>query len=222
MKAESALPALIELLGKVDEYDDDWTSDELPKIFGHIGPASLEPLRNFLADTNQGHWSRVAAGTALVHLAEHHPDLRAGCVAALSRQLEQVAQQDINFNAMLIGCLLDLNAVEAAPVMEQAYAAGKVDLSVQGDWEDAQIELGLLDKKITPPPDYHALMAEQMGFDPSDMLGSLKNAAQAKMAEQARADQQKAQRKAADKAKAKARTKRKQAKKNRRKQRKRK
>jgi len=61
-----------------------------------------------------------------------------------------------------------------------------------------------------------------MGFDPSDMLDQLKDVAQAGIAEQARADQQKAERKAADKAKAKARAKRKQAKKSRKKQRKRK
>jgi hypothetical protein len=140
----------------------------------------------------------------------------------LSQQLEKYTQQDANFNGMLVGCLVDLNAVEAAPVMEQAFAANQVDLMLQGDWEEVQIQLGLLTKRITPPPDYRALMAEQMGFDPSDMLDQLKDVAQAGSAEQARADQQKAERKAADKAKAKARAKRKQAKKSRKKQRKRK
>jgi hypothetical protein len=222
LKAESALPALIELLGRVDEYNDDWTSQELPLVFAHIGPAALDPLRNFLADPGQGHWARVAAATALVNLAQHQPDLRPDSVAALSQQLENYAQQEAGFNGLLIGCLLDLNAVEAAPVMEQAFAANKVDLMLQGDWEEVQIQLGLLAERITPPPDYRALMAEQLGFDPSDMLDRLKRIAQAKIADQTRAAQQKAQRKAADKAKAKARAKRKQAKKRRQKRRKRK
>jgi hypothetical protein len=222
LKDESALPALIELLGKVDEYDDDLLSDELPLVLAHIGPAALEPLRHFLADTDQGHWARVAAANALVHLAQHHPNLRPDCVAALSAQLVQFAEQDAGFNGLLISYLVDLKAVEAAPVMEQAFAANKVDLMLQGDWEEVQIRLGLLKERTTPPPDYQAVMAEQMGFDPAEMIDSLKKVAQDGIAEQARADQQKAERKAAAKAKAKARAKRKKAKKVRRKQRKRK
>ena len=36
--------------------------------------------------------------------------------------------------------------------MEAAFAADKVDLSIRGDWEEIQIELGLLDERITPVP----------------------------------------------------------------------
>jgi hypothetical protein len=32
--------------------------------------------------------------------------------------------------------------VEAAPLIERAFAAKRIDLSVMGDWEDAQVELG--------------------------------------------------------------------------------
>ena len=35
--------------------------------------------------------------------------------------------------------------------MEAAFAAGKVDLSIVGDWVDAQIALGLLAQRLTPP-----------------------------------------------------------------------
>jgi len=34
--------------------------------------------------------------------------------------------------------------------MERAFAAGQIDLSVTGDWEDAQIELGLKTKREHP------------------------------------------------------------------------
>ena len=60
-------------------------------------------------------------------------------------------------NAFLMSYLVDLKAVEAAPVMEKAFAADRVDISVQGDWEDVQIRLGLLDERLTPAPDYHLL-----------------------------------------------------------------
>lgn len=219
LQTESAIPCLIELLGRVDEYDDDWTSGELPIVFGMIGRAALDPLRAFLADTSQGEWARAAAAESFVKIAERHPELRAECVAALSRQLEQFAKQNVMANALLIGNLVDLQGVEAAPVIEQAFAANQVDLMVQGDWEEVQIALGLLEERITPPPDYRALMAEQMGVDPDELLSNLKTAAQTKVLQKAN---RKAEQQAAKKAKAKAKAKRKQAKKSRKKQRKRK
>lgn len=218
LKAESALPALIELLGRVDEYDDDWTSEELPLVFGQIGHAAIEPLRAFLADTSQEQWSRTTAGESFAKIGEHHPELRAEAVAALSQQLERFEQQDPSFNALLISNLIELKGVEAAPVIEQAFAANKVNLSIQGDWEDVQVYLGLLDERKTPPPDYRALIAAQMGIDPELLLDRLQQKVQADPAQ----TQLKAERKAADKAKAKAKAKRKQAKQSQKKQRKRK
>jgi hypothetical protein len=214
LKAESAIPALIELLGQVDDYLDDWISSDLPLVFAEIGPAALEPLRTFLADSSQVRWSRITAGESLVKLGQRYPELRAEVVAALRQQLAEFAQQDQSFNGLLVGELLDLQAVEAAPVMAQAFAADRVDLLIQGDWEDVQIRLGLLDQRLTPPPDNRALMAAQMGFDPVEMLDKLKMAAQAKL-------QRQAERKAVNQAKAKAKAKRKQAQKSRKKQRKR-
>ncbi len=222
LKAESAMPCLIELLGRVDAYEDDWTSKELPVVFAHIGQAALEPVQNFLADADQGMWSRTVAAHSLVEIGQRHPDLRADCVAALSRQLAQFADQKDNFNGFLIGYLIDLNGVEAAPVIEQAFAANKVDLLIQGDWEDVQIYLGLLDERITPPPDNRALMAKQLGFDPHDFLHNLEMAVRGRFeADTEREAKQQGAYKTKAKAQAK-KTKRKQAKKQRKKQRKRK
>ena len=47
--------------------------------------------------------------------------------------------------------MLDLDAGESAAEMEAAFVAGKVDLSIVGNWEDAQIALGLLAQRLTPP-----------------------------------------------------------------------
>jgi hypothetical protein len=38
--------------------------------------------------------------------------------------------------------------------MEKAFAAKRVDISIPGDWEDVQIQLGLLDERLTPAPHY--------------------------------------------------------------------
>jgi hypothetical protein len=53
-------------------------------------------------------------------------------------------------NGLIVNALVDLNAVEAASVMEAAYGANRVDISIVGDWEDAQIALGLLTSVSRP------------------------------------------------------------------------
>ncbi len=214
LEAESALPALLELLGQVDEYDDDWTSEELPFVFAHIGRAALAPLTAFLADSSQGKWARITAGTGLAKIAERHPELRAECVAALGQQLTHFAQQDPSFNGLLINDLIEIKGVEAAPVIEQAFAANQVDLTLQGDWEDVQVYLGLRDRRHSPPPDYRALMTAQMGVDPAALLDNLGKVARDDPEDRAAA-QRKAERQNAAKAKAKVKAKRKQAKKQR-------
>jgi hypothetical protein len=40
--------------------------------------------------------------------------------------------------------------VEAAPLVEEAYRADRVDELVMGDWEDFQVEVGLLDQRLSP------------------------------------------------------------------------
>lgn len=148
LKAESAIPALIELLGRIDDYNDDWTSGELPLVFAHMGQAALEPLRTFLADSTQGTWSRTAASASFAKIGERHPDLRTECVATLSRQLENFTQQDPTFNGLLIGDLVDLKAVEAAPVIDRLLrptrlicyckGIGRRSRSIWGCWINEQ------------------------------------------------------------------------------------
>ena len=207
LRAEAAIEPLLELLHRVDEYDDDWTSEELPIVFGQIGAAAMTPLAKFLADPVHGPWARAAAADSFTHISRQHPQTRDRCVTTLARQLEQFKQVDHTLNAFIISSLIDLKAVETAPVMERAFAAGRVDLSVTGDWEEVQIALGLLQERLTPEP----------GFFFGDPVTS-KLQKMLKKWQQAR---HQAKLKAQTRAKAQAKTKRKQQKKARKQKRKR-
>jgi hypothetical protein len=156
LRAEAAIAPLLPLLDRIDEEDDDWAQGDLPEVFGMIGPATLPGLRDFMADAGHGEWARIAAGESLVKIAERFPEARERAVATLAEQLQHFAEQERTLNAFLVGGLCDLNAVESAAVIEQAFAADTVDLSVQGDWEEVQIRLGLLDKRLTPAPNFFA------------------------------------------------------------------
>jgi hypothetical protein len=48
--------------------------------------------------------------------------------------------------------------------MEKAFAAKRVDTSIPGDREDVQIQLGLLDERLTPAPHYVRL-PDRLGPD---------------------------------------------------------
>lgn len=162
-RAESAVEALLSLLHWIDDNDDDMINEEIPDALGMIGPAALSAVAAYLADVSHGLWARVAAASSLKEIGRRHPDARSECVAVLTRQLEHFAGQDESLNAFLVGPLLDLKAVESAPVMKRAFAADRVAIGVHGDWEDVQIHMGLLQKRSTPKPDYamNLLGAEQ-------------------------------------------------------------
>ena len=208
LRAEAAVEPLVGLLGRLDEFEDDWTSEELPQVFGYIGQAAIAPLAQFLADPEQHLWARIAAAHAFAEIGQRQPTLRDQSVARLTQQLEQYSQQDLILNGFLISYLTDLQAVESAPVMERAFAADRVDISIQGDWEDTQIALGLLQERLTPKPNYFLMSPVTRNLE--------------KMIEDRRQTPQRNELKARTKSKTKAKAKRKQQKQARKKQRKRK
>jgi HEAT repeat protein len=157
LRAESAVAPLLRLLDRVDVDEDDWLEGDLPKVFGMIGPPAVPGLRAFLADAAHGEWARITAGECLKSIVEQFPETCDLGVAILTDQLRRFDDQERIVNACLVETLCDLKAVESAPVIEQAYAAGAVDLSVLGDWEEAQILLGLIEKRVTPAPNFLAL-----------------------------------------------------------------
>lgn len=154
LRAEAAVEPLTRLLVRIDEFSDDWVGEELPEVFGTIGPSAIPALTDYLADPAHRLWARVAATHSLGEIGKQHPEARTDCIAALAEQLEHFAELDPMLNGFIISYLTDLKAVEAAPVMERAFAADCVDLVIQGDWEDTQIRMGLLQERQTPPPEF--------------------------------------------------------------------
>ncbi|MBD2096752.1 hypothetical protein H6F90_16740 [Trichocoleus sp. FACHB-591] len=57
----------------------------------------------------------------MVKIAEQHPETREQSIAAITHQLGQFTKNNPVLNGMLVVALLDLKAVEAAPVMERAF-----------------------------------------------------------------------------------------------------
>ncbi len=147
--AREAVPALIRTLDLAEE--DDWTASDLPKALALMGPEVFDPLVEVVTDGTRGSVTRATAAEALTHLATAHPELRSRIGDVLAGVLAEPDGVEASLAGLLVGDLLDLQGVEWAPQMEAAYAAERVELMVCGDWEDVQIELGLLDERLTPP-----------------------------------------------------------------------
>lgn len=163
LRAVEAVEPLLGLLARLDDGVDDWLAREIPDVLALFGRAALQPAADYLADARHGVWARVTAASCVSHIGVAHPDLRAECVARLAAQLERFATQAENFNGMLVCDLMGLKAVEAAPVIERAFAAGRVDETCGGDWEDVQIELGLKTQREHPPkPNRLTKLGEQL------------------------------------------------------------
>lgn len=142
LHAEAAIEPLLSLY-KTEE-DNEWVIEEVPVVFGLIGPVALPALTAFMSDPSNSEGSRAHAARSIEAIAKTSPDTRSICVEILSKQLEAFQTDEEEFNASLITSLIDMGAKEVAPLMERAFAAKAVDESIVGDWDGVQESLGLL------------------------------------------------------------------------------
>jgi len=150
LRAVEATEPLLAQLRRIDEDGDDFLGDEVIQALAVIGPIVVEPVARYLADTSHGLLARGTAARTLRLIGMEFAEARAACVGQLTRQLALCAEQEPGLNGMLVADLLDLKAVESAAVIERAFAAGRVDETVAGDWEDVQIEFGFKPRRKHP------------------------------------------------------------------------
>ncbi len=95
LKAEAAIGPLLGLLASIDDDEDDWVDEEVPRVLGKLGGAALEPVTSYLANPAHGEWARVAAAKALAEIGAEHTDLRAECVSRLTRITHTLLNKDL-------------------------------------------------------------------------------------------------------------------------------
>ncbi len=147
LHAEEAIEPLVDLLPEL--FDDEWMLEELPKVFGMLGPAAIPNLEAYLADTSREMYSRSYASNGLIEIAEMHPESREKCIAIISKQLEKYEENDYELNSFLITDLMQLKAVETLPLIEQAFKADRVDEFIVG-LDDVLVEFGLKEREKFP------------------------------------------------------------------------
>jgi hypothetical protein len=151
LKAEEAIPALLNTLQSIDEYGDDWFGEDSFEVFPMLGPAAIRPLGEYLANVNHGTWARVAASASLEKMAEAHPQARAACVEAVVAALRMYVEKDEALNGSMISDLEGMNAaLDHMDLIEAAFNSGNANAFINGDLEDIQIRLGLKTERSQP------------------------------------------------------------------------
>ena len=149
LHAETAIEPLVNLLGELN--DDEWMFEELPLVFGMLGPAAIPALAAYLADTSHEMYSRTYASNGIIEIADRYPESREECIAIISKQLENFEENDEELNAFLVTNLLHIKAVETLPLIERAFKADKVDDFIV-DLDDVLVGFGLKEREIVDNP----------------------------------------------------------------------
>jgi len=139
-----AVEAVEPLLGLFDRLEyDDWVGEELPDVFGMIGPAALPALAEYIGDFSHTDTSRISAISGIKNIGKRWPDARAESIALLEERLKRFEENEPDVNGFLVLALVELGATEAVPTIERAFDEDYVDPMIMGDWDDVQVELGL-------------------------------------------------------------------------------
>lgn len=182
--------AIPDLIGMFVETDVSYLiSEDLPNALVEMGPQAIEPLFAFIGRRDVDANDRLAPIETLVKLAHEYPVTRNAIVSRLTEQLSHYRVQDRTLNGFVVMALVELKALESMPVIERAFAEDAVDLTVIGDIEDVQVELGLLAVRRTPKPHYaeHEGIATYLDPRPVEpMLARLKSQPSVKQSKKAR------------------------------------
>ena len=150
LDAKEAIDPLVKNFNLFEAADSDWLSDDLPRVFVKLGPDCVPALAMYLIDTRHETSGRISTGETLKDIAEEYPETRDQVKGILVSALELFEDNDEELNGFLLADLLDLKAVEAMPVIRRAFEADAIDITIAGDLEDAEIELGLREERVTP------------------------------------------------------------------------
>jgi len=144
LKALSAVSPLINFLEKVSLYDD-WAYEEIPIVFSLMGPDTKPIVQDYVMTRNNLISVRIAFMNYFRFLVRYYPEQRESIIHFLVEQLAKptLSEDDRTLNGFFICELCDLKAVEVAQEIEQAFINKRVDLAIIGNWDDAQVSLGL-------------------------------------------------------------------------------
>jgi hypothetical protein len=127
-------------------------------VFFTFGPAALPSLEQFLVDQSHKEFAQNDITEIIGIIAREYPETRTQCVAIFMRKLREYERNDPDLNAFLIWELLQAKALEAAPLIQEAFESDCVNEFWCGDWDEAQYQLGLKERPPEGRPNILSLL----------------------------------------------------------------
>ena len=123
-----AIPQLVNTLVLACEVDDDWIMDDLPTVFGRMGPPVILPLEEFIhahEGDNELWWSRSTAVGGLVAIALCDPHEKEHILSFIHALFSE--EEDMEFLSFAAISLLDLGDPSSFTVLDEAFNHGIID-----------------------------------------------------------------------------------------------
>jgi hypothetical protein len=143
LRAKQAIEPLLTTL----EWDDDYSLEDLIRVFDLIGPAAIPSLSKAIQH-NSADYSTIAtvAVESLQKIAQNYPEALNEITGIMLDQLALFRTNDSALNGFLINSLTDLKAQEVLPLAEKAFEEDTVDDSMIR-WHTVQYKFGLISQE---------------------------------------------------------------------------
>ncbi|MDP2984508.1 MAG: hypothetical protein Q8O92_14410 [Candidatus Latescibacter sp.] len=125
LQAVEAINPLINLFHELE--DDDWSNDDMPKVFAMIGAPALPALAVYLRYDARNVFPRKCAADCIRSIGLKHPEVKEKSARILVDQLKLYRKNDPSLNGFLIYYLVDLGAKDAIALIKEVYKSGNVD-----------------------------------------------------------------------------------------------
>jgi hypothetical protein len=154
LRAAEAVEPLLALLTVLTETGDDYHMYDFPVVFGMIGPPATAALAAYLRNAENPLYARVTAADGLCNVGLRFPEARPESLGPLVEQLGRFEENEYELNGFLVAQLTRLKAVEAAELIERAFASNRVVEDISGCWGAVRRELGVEGLGLAPdePP----------------------------------------------------------------------
>lgn len=161
MRAKAAIEPLISTFN----WDMDWAWEELLDVYTLIGADALPALAKALKPTQAGGGeSSISLAESMSRIGKLSEAARTEAIALLVEILGDRQTYDRKANGGIVFALLELKAVEAEKVLEEAHAGDRVDTSHCGSWAAVQVSLGLRDRSEFTAEELKPLYKDQPLF----------------------------------------------------------
>ncbi|HIO92706.1 MAG TPA: DUF1186 domain-containing protein [Leucothrix mucor] len=174
LKSVDAIEPLISMFNYYMEVDDEWALDDFSEVMAMIGGSAIEPLSSYLSDFSSHEYARVIASDALGKIVKKQSNCRDKVIAAYREYMLASDCSSNTLNGLLVSRLTDMKAVELIDDIRQMFQNDCVELSVLGDLEDVEIELGLRTERETTRP-YCGILPEEQVKKMRELLGMTDN-----------------------------------------------